>query len=87
MNRELDNWQIRSEEEMRIEYWYKLTEREDERALRRRLARRAVLEVIGFLFVTVLVALVCWLFLASTPSQFSAEAEACAEEIENASGK
>ena len=87
MNRELDNWQIRSEEEMRIEYWYKLTEREEERALRRRLARRAVLEVIGFLFVTVLVALVCWLFLASTPSQWSAEADAAAEEIENASGK
>lgn len=87
MNRELENWQERSAEEMRIEHWYAITEREDERALRRRLMRRAVLEFIGLVAVAGLTILCCWLFLACTPSQFSAEAEACAEEIEKASGK
>ncbi len=86
MNRELENWQERSAEEMRIEHWYAITEREDERALRRRLMRRAVLEFFGILAVAVLAILLCWIFLAATPSQWSAEADAAAEEIERASG-
>jgi len=87
MNRELENWQERSVEEMRIEYWYKLTEREEERALRRRLAWRAALELLGMVAAAALLALVGYLFLAATPSQWSAEADALAEELEATSGK
>ena len=86
MNRELENWQERSAEEMRIEHWYAITERDDERALRRRLAWRAVLELLGMVAAAALLALVGYLFLAATPSQWSAEADAAAEEIERASG-
>ena len=86
MNRELENWQERSVEEMRIEHWYAITERDDERALRRRLVRRAALETLGALLALALLAVVGYLFLAATPSQWSAEADAAAEEIERVSG-
>ena len=57
---------------------------ETERLWARRKRKERIKSVLGCIaafFATLLYATILWLFLASTPSQFSAEAEACAEEL------
>ncbi len=52
--------------------WYKMTERPEERALRRKLRRRAVLEVIGGIMLAIAGIVLFLLYLAATPPQASA---------------
>lgn len=57
---------------MNLEDWYKMTERPEERELRRKIRRAAIAEWIG-LAVLFPLSIVCfWLYLAATPSQSSA---------------
>ena len=52
--------------------WYKMTERPEERALRRKLRREAIWEVIGGILLAILGIVLFWLYLAVTPPQSSA---------------
>ena len=87
MNRELESWQERNVKPMRIEDMIdRAIEFEQEEARKQR-RREFVVEAIGTTALVICVALLAWLFLAMTPSQRSAEAEALAEELEATSGK
>ena len=52
--------------------WYKMTERPEERELRRKLRRAAILQWIGLAVLIPLSVLLFWLFLVATPPQSSA---------------
>ena len=52
--------------------WYKMTERPEERALRRKLRRAAIWDVIGGILLAILGIVLFWLYLAATPPQSSA---------------
>lgn len=60
--------------------WYKMTERPEERALRRKLRRKAVLDVIGGIVLAIVGIVLFWLYLAATPPQSSAINDLEAEE-------
>lgn len=57
---------------MDIEDWYRETERPEERELRRKLRRMAIIEWIGLAVLIPLSILLFWLFLIATPDQSSA---------------
>jgi hypothetical protein len=57
---------------MKIEDWYKKTERPEERELRRKLRRQAIVEWIGLAALIPISILLFWLYLAATPPQSSA---------------
>ena len=57
---------------MRIEDWYKKTERPEERELRRKLRRMAILQWIGLIVLIPVSILLFWLLLIVTPDQSSA---------------
>ena len=57
---------------MRIEDWYKKTERPEERELRRKLRRMAILKWIGFIVLIPISILLFWMLLIVTPDQSSA---------------
>ena len=57
---------------MKIEDWYKKTERPEERELRRRLRRMAILQWIGLIVLIPVSILLFWLLLIVTPDQSSA---------------
>lgn len=63
--------------------WYKMTERPDERELRRKIRRVAIVEWIGLAVLIPLSILLFWLFLAATPDQSSAinDLDAAAEAV------
>lgn len=61
--------------------WYKMTERPEERALRRKLRREAIWQVIGLILLTILGIVLFWLYLAITPQQSSAINDLEAEEV------
>lgn len=87
MNRELESWQERNVKPMRIEDMIdRAIEFEQEEARKQR-RREIVMEAIGATVLMIGVAVLAWLFLAMTPNQRSAEAEALAEELEATSGK
>ena len=52
--------------------WYKMTERPEERELRQKIRRAAIVELIGLAVMTPFSLLLFWLFLAATPPQSSA---------------
>lgn len=86
MNRELENWQERNIGKMSIEDMIEQTARIEKReAWKEHLA--AFAESLAGALVLTLFAFLAWLFLASTPPQMSAEAEAFAEELEATFGK
>lgn len=57
---------------MKIEEWYRETEWPEERELRRKIRRAAIVEWIGLAVLIPLSILLFWLNLASTPPQSSA---------------
>ena len=57
---------------MKLEDWYKKTERPEERELRRRLRRMAILQWIGLIVLIPVSILLFWLLLIVTPDQSSA---------------
>ena len=57
---------------MKLEDWYKKTERPEERALRRKLRREAILKWIGLVVLVPLSLILFWLLLVVTPDQSSA---------------
>ena len=61
---------------MRLEEWYRKTERPEERELRRKLRSRAIVDVVaeavGCITLAILAALLFWLYLVATPDQSSA---------------
>ncbi len=57
---------------MKLEDWYKKTERPEERELRRRLRRMAILQWIGLIVLIPVSILPFWLLLIVTPDQSSA---------------
>ena len=57
---------------MNLEDWYKMTERPEERELRRKLRRREIMEFIGGMLTGGLILLLVWLLLIVTPDQSSA---------------
>ena len=57
---------------MEIKEWYKKTERPEERELRRKLRRMAILKWIGLAVLIPLSILLFWLLLIVTPDQSSA---------------
>ena len=57
---------------MNLEDWYRETERPEERELRRKLRRQAILEVIGGILLAIFGVVLFWLYLAATPPQSSA---------------
>ena len=66
---------------MRLEDWYKKTERPEERALRRKLRRAAILEAIGLVVLTPLSIILFWLLVVMTPDQSSAINDLETEEV------
>lgn len=87
MNRELESWQERNVKPMRIEDMIdRAIEFEQEEARKQR-RREVVMEALGALAILAGMIALAWLFLAATPNQRSAEAEAFAEEISATSGK
>lgn len=52
--------------------WYRMTERPEERELRRKIRRAAIMEWIGLAVLIPLSIFLCWLYLAATPPQSSA---------------
>lgn len=57
---------------MKLEDWYKKTERPEERELRRKLRRMAILEWIGLIVLIPISILLFWMLLIVTPDQSSA---------------
>lgn len=57
---------------MNVIDWYKMTERPEERELRRKIRRAAIMEWIGLAVLTPLSILLFWLYIAATPPQSSA---------------
>lgn len=57
---------------MELTDWYKMTERPEERELRRKLRRAAILQWVGLAVLIPLSIFLFWLFLAATPPQSSA---------------
>jgi len=57
---------------MKLEDWYKKTERPEERELRRKLRRMAILQWIGLIVLIPVSILLFWLLLIVTPDQSSA---------------
>lgn len=57
---------------MKLEDWYKKTERPEERELRRKLRRREIMEFIGGMLTGGLILLLVWLYVIVTPDQSSA---------------
>ena len=57
---------------MKLEDWYKKTERPEERELRRKLRRMAILQWIGLIVLIPISILLFWLLLIVTPDQSSA---------------
>ena len=57
---------------MKLEDWYKKTERPEERELRRRLRRMAILQWIGLIVLIPVSILLFWLLLIVTPDPSSA---------------
>ena len=57
---------------MDLEDWYRETERPEERELRRKLRRAAILQWIGLIVLIPVSILLFWLYLAATPDQSSA---------------
>lgn len=57
---------------MDLEDWYRETERPEERGLRRKLRRQAILDVIGGIPLAIFGVVLFWLYLAATPPQSSA---------------
>ena len=52
--------------------WYKMTERPEERALRRKQRRQAVWEAVGVILLAILGVVLFGLYIAATPPQSSA---------------
>ena len=52
--------------------WFKMAERPEERALRRKLRRRAIFEWIGGIPLAIIAVVFSWIYLAATPPQSSA---------------
>ena len=52
--------------------WYRMTERPEERELRRKIRRAAIMEWIGLAVLIPLSVLFFWLYLVATPPQSSA---------------
>lgn len=52
--------------------WYKMIERPEERELRRKIRRAAIMEWIGLVVLILFSVLLFWLFLVATPPQSSA---------------
>ena len=52
--------------------WYRMTERPEERELRRKIRRAAIMEWIGLAVLIPLSIFLFWLYLAATPPQSSA---------------
>ena len=61
--------------------WYKMTERKEERELRRKLRRAAIWEAIGIILLAVMGFVLSWIYLAATPAQSSAINDLEAEEV------
>ena len=57
---------------MKLDDWYKKTERPEERELRRKLRRMAILQWIGLIVLIPVSILLFWLLLIVTPDQSSA---------------
>jgi len=57
---------------MELTDWYKMTERPEERELRRKLRRAAILQWVGLAVLIPLSMLLLWLFVVVTPPQSSA---------------
>ena len=57
---------------MNLEDWYKMTERPEERELRRKLRRMAILKWIGLIVLIPVSILLFWMLLIVTPDQSSA---------------
>ncbi len=57
---------------MNLEDWYRETERPEERELRRKLRRQAILEATGGILLAIFGVVLFWLYLAATPPQSSA---------------
>lgn len=57
---------------MELTDWYKMTERPEERELRRKLRRAAILQWVGLAVLIPLSMLLLWLFVVATPPQSSA---------------
>ena len=57
---------------MKLEDWYKKTERPEERELRRKLRRREIMEFIGGMLTGGLILLLVWLYVIVTLDQSSA---------------
>ena len=57
---------------MKLEDWYKKTERPEERELRRKLRRMVILQWIGLIVLIPVSILLFWLLLIVTPDQSSA---------------
>lgn len=57
---------------MKLEDWYKKNERPEERELRRKLRRMAILKWIGLIVLIPVSILLFWLLLIVTPDQSSA---------------
>ena len=57
---------------MKLEDWYKKTERPEERELRRKLRRAAILQWIGLILLIPVSILLFWLLVVITPDQSSA---------------
>ena len=57
---------------MRLEEWYRKTERPEERELHRKIRREAIMEWIGLAALIPLSAALFWLYLVATPPQSSA---------------
>lgn len=52
--------------------WFKMTERPEERALRRKLRRRALFEWIGGILLAIIAVVFSWICIAALPPQSSA---------------
>ena len=61
--------------------WFKMTERPEERALRRKLRRRAIFEWIGGIPLAIIAVVFSWICIAATPPQSSAINDLEAEEV------
>ena len=55
---------------MKLEDWYRLTERTEERALRRRLRREAALDAVGTVLLALAMGVICWLWAAAGPTAY-----------------
>ena len=66
---------------MDLEDWYKMTERPEERELRRKIRRAAIMEWIGLVVLTPLSIILFWMLVVMTPDQSSAINDLETEEV------